>query len=100
MRVKPMRGTLATFGGSVRSAAVEPLRVRSEELVARLRVEVGGDFVESPVELVEGAVHGVDRKVAREHAPIDAERREALLEPGPERVAIHRVQGHGEAGEL
>src|SRR5436190_9558326 len=92
--------TLAIYPDRVPSAAVEAFGVGGEELVAGLGVAIGRHLVEAGLELVVGAVHGVDGEVAREHAPIDAERRETVLEPRAELVAIHRVQGHGEPGQL
>ena len=38
------------------------------------------------VQLVEGAVHPVDGEVAREHAAVDAERLDGVLDPGREHV--------------
>src|ERR1700722_987994 len=67
-------------------AAIDALGVAGEELVARLVVEADRDGTEGGVELVEGAVHRVDGKIAGEHAAVHAEGLDGDLEPGAQDV--------------
>src|SRR3954447_4149935 len=82
------------------SAAVEPFGVAGEELLAGVGVEMGGGAVVCGVQLVERPVHGVDGEVAREHAAVDAERLDAVLDPRTQHGRVRGVQGHRQPGQL
>ena len=64
-----------------RSDAIDAFGVLGEELGAGRLVEAGRELAERRVQLVEGAVDGVNGEVAGEEAAFDAEGPEGVLEP-------------------
>src|ERR1700730_9923647 len=81
-------------------AAKAALGVACEELRTGLAVEAGRHGAERLVELVEGSVHRVDGEVAGEHAPVDDEGLDGVLEPRGEGIDAHGLQRHRQTREL
>src|SRR5277367_6558929 len=75
-------------------------RVAAEELVLLALGEGGDDPLERSVERIEGAIELVDRKVAAEHRPVDAEPINDSEHEGPDARLDPTPVDHAEAGDL
>src|SRR6266568_2463031 len=103
----PAHATAAVLSGGPQQrlgltplAAIDALCIRCKELLTGFAIDAHSHLAKRGEKLVECTVHRVNREVAGEHAAVDTEGLDRVLEPGRKDGGAHRPERHREARQL